>query len=103
MAWLEREPSGQFHIRFRIGSRKFRRSLKTKSESEAETRRVRLEETLRLVESGRLTVPANVDVATYLLSDGQLEQPLGVAFKKGPRMLPVAIVGARSLGVVFAP
>jgi integrase len=78
MAWLELEPSGQFHIRFRIGSRKFKRSLKTKNESEAETRRIRLEETLRLVESGRLTVPAKVDVATYLLSDGQLEQPLAV-------------------------
>ena len=78
MAWLEREPSGQFHVRFRIGSRKFKRSLKTKSESEAETRRVRLEETIQLVESGRLTVPAHVDLPTYLLSDGRLEQPLAV-------------------------
>ncbi len=78
MAWLEREPSGQFHIRFRISSRKFKRSLKTKNESEAETRRVRLEETIRLVESGRLTVPAKVDLPIYLLSDGQLKQPLAV-------------------------
>ena len=78
MAWLECEPSGQFHIRFRIGSRKFKRSLKTKNESEAETRRIRLEETLRLVESGRITVPANVDLPTYLLSDGRLEQSLAV-------------------------
>ncbi len=87
MAWLEREPSGQFHIRFRIGSRKFKRSLKTKNESEAETRRIRLEETLRLVESGRLTVPAKVDLATYLLSDGQLEQPLAVPDTVGLKSL----------------
>ena len=78
MAWLEREPSGHFHVRFRIGTRKFKRSLKTKSESAAETRRVRLEETIRLVESGRLTIPADVDVPTYLLSDGRLDQPLAV-------------------------
>ncbi len=58
MAWLEREPSGHFHIRFRLGERKFKRSLKTKIESEAETRRIRLEETIRLVESGRLTTPS---------------------------------------------
>ena len=78
MAWLEREPTGQFHVRFRIGSRKFKRSLKTKSESEAETRRVRLEETIRLVESGRITVPADVDLPTYLLSDGRLDHPMAV-------------------------
>ena len=49
MAWLEREPSGHFHVRFRIGTRKFKRSLKTKSESAAETRRVRLEGVLGLL------------------------------------------------------
>ncbi len=105
MAWLEREPSGQFHIRFRIGSRKFRRSLKTKNESEAETRRVRLEETIRLVESGRLTVPADVDLPTYLLSDGQLEKPmvvqntasLGDLFDEYTKSLPEGSMEANSL------
>ncbi len=105
MAWLEREPSGQFHVRFRIGSRKFKRSLKTKNESEAKTRRVRLEETVRLVESGRLTVPANVDLPTYLLSDGQFEQPLAVPntvrlgelFDKYTESLPEGSMEANSL------
>jgi len=105
MAWLEREPSGQFHIRFRIGSRKFKRSLKTKSEAEAETRRIRLEETIRLVRSGRLTVPADVDLPTFLLSDGRLEQPLaakctvslGDVFSEYIESLPEGSMEANSL------
>ncbi len=76
MAWLELTPSGHFHVRFRLRKRTFKRSLKTKVESDAETRRIRLEETIRLVEAGRLTIPEDVDVPTYLLSDGQLSQPL---------------------------
>lgn len=52
MAWLEQEASGNFHIAFRLGSKKFKRSLRTKDEREAEARRLRLEENYRLVESG---------------------------------------------------
>ena len=57
MAWLELERSGVYHIAFRLGDRKFKKSLRTKSEIETEARRHRLEENLRLVESGRLTIP----------------------------------------------
>src|SRR5439155_6427986 len=39
----------------------------------------RLEENLRLVERGRLSVPPGADLGLFLLSDGKLEQPVEVA------------------------
>jgi integrase len=73
MAWLEKKPSGQYHVAFRFGPRKIKKSLRTKDKKVAEARRCRLEENLRLVESGRLTVPEDADVARFLLSDGKLK------------------------------
>jgi len=72
MAWLELESSGRYHVAFRFGDRKFKRSLSTRSKGQAETRLARLEETIRLVESGRLEIPIDAEVATFLLSDGKL-------------------------------
>jgi integrase len=76
MAWLEREESGRYHVAFRFGNNKFKRSLKTDSETEAQTRLFRLEENIRLVESGRMTMPEGADAATFLLSDGKLERKI---------------------------
>ena len=73
MAWLQNDPSGNFHISFRFAGRKFKRSLKTKNETEAQTRLHRLEENIRLVESGRLELPDAADAPIFLLSDGKLE------------------------------
>ena len=72
MAWLQTDPSGNYHISFRFGGRRFKRSLRTKSRREAEARRVRIEENIRLVESGRLELPADIDIPSFLLSDGKL-------------------------------
>jgi integrase len=71
MASLENR-TGYWNVVFRFGGQKFNRSLKTKDEKEAEARKVRLEENLRLVESGRLHIPDGADIVTFLLSDGQL-------------------------------
>ena len=73
MAWLQTDPSGNIHLSFRFGGKKFKRSLKTQEQSKAEGRLHRLIENIRLVESGRLELPANADVATFLLSDGRLD------------------------------
>jgi len=78
MAWLEQKNSGTYHIIFRLGKQKLRRSLKTKSRKEAASRRSRIEENLRLVDSGRLTIPDDSDVVTFLLSDGKLNQPVSI-------------------------
>ena len=72
MSWLEQDKSQNFHVRFRFGGTKFRRSLRTKIRSKAESRLLRLDENIRLVESGRLQIPGGSDVATFLLSDGKL-------------------------------
>ncbi|MBB3209054.1 integrase [Rhodopirellula rubra] len=73
MAWLQTDPSGNIHLSFRFGGKKFKRSLKTQELSKAEGRLQRLIENIRLVESGRLEVPENADIAMFLLSDGRLD------------------------------
>jgi hypothetical protein len=72
MPWIERDPSGFYHVAFRFQRRRFRRSLKTLCRRDAEILSARLEENLRLVERGRLTLPRNVDPGTFLISDGKL-------------------------------
>lgn len=72
MAWLDRDPSGHFHVCFRLGERKFKRSLRTKNERTANGSCLRLEENVRLVESGRLEIPPGADIPAFLLSDGKL-------------------------------
>lgn len=74
MASLQQFPSGNFHITFDFGGKRFKRSLKTKDKREAVSRRARLEETLRLVELGRIEIPDSVDIPTFLLSDGKTNQ-----------------------------
>ena len=80
MAWLEHHrSSATFHVVFRLGGQRFRQSLRTADEQEANTRLSRLEETIRLVESGRLVLPEHADPAAFLLSDGKLNGKLQVA------------------------
>jgi integrase len=66
--------NGYFHISFRCAGQRFKRSLKTKSHSRAIARKARLEETIHLVECGRLHVPSDVDHAAFLLSDGKTNE-----------------------------
>lgn len=73
MAWIQQDPSGNFHISFRFGGRKFKRSLKTTVPKQAQLKKMRMEETIALVEAGRIVLPPNSDVPTFLLSEGKLE------------------------------
>ncbi len=67
MAWLERKPNGKYLIQFRFDGSKYARSLKTKSESQALARKTRLEETIRLVDTGRIEIPTDcADLAAFL-------------------------------------
>ena len=108
MAWLEQKTEGgTFHIRFRLGEEKFRRSLRTKDRREANTRCARVEENLRLVEAGRLVIPQEADVVTFLLSDGQLNGKLkpqkrvslGQLFAKYKESLPEGALETNSLRI----
>lgn len=89
MAWLEQHPtSGRFKICFRWGGRQFNKTVKTTSRSDAEAILIRLEENIGLVERGRLQLPPDADIATFLLSDGKLPQPPKV--ESPPRALTLA-------------
>lgn len=78
MAWLERRGK-RFRVVFRFQDQRFLAVLKTTDVKEAEACRGRVEENLRLVERGRLTVPDGADLGLFLLSDGKLEQPVSLA------------------------
>lgn len=76
MAGLEVR-NGRYNLILRYGGRRFVRSLKTNDETEAITRKTRVEENIRLIESGRLAIPQDADLLTFLLSDGRLsKQPV---------------------------
>lgn len=75
MASLRRDPeSGNFFIRFRHLGRSFNRSLKTPHEAEAQAIRGRIEETILLLERGRIEMPDDADPAQFILSDGKLDR-----------------------------
>ena len=72
MASLCRETSsGRFHIRFRYGGRAYRRSLSTRNKREANAVLSRVEETIRLLDRGRLEVPPSAEPGVFILSDGK--------------------------------
>ena len=52
MASLQQDPSGNYHICFRFGSNRFKRSLRTRNRRKAEAMSFRVEENIGLVESG---------------------------------------------------
>lgn len=63
MASLQQDPSGKFHVIFRFAGTRYKRSLKTAHRRQAQAACIRLEENVRLVESGRLELHDGADVA----------------------------------------
>ncbi len=76
MASLQTDPSGNYHVCFRLGGKRFKRSLHTTAEDQANNQLALLEENLRLVNRGKLAIPDGADVPTFLLSDGKINQPV---------------------------
>jgi len=79
MAWNELDASGYYFVCFRIGEKRFKRSLRTKSKKEADNLTARLEGNLLDVERGRLVIPDTSDPVTFLLSDGRVSVPISIA------------------------
>jgi integrase len=77
MAWLECV-NDNYVLCYRIGKKKFRRTLKTESKAEADDDLQQFEVNLRKVERGYLTIPKNADVVSFLLSGGHVTQPVAV-------------------------
>ncbi len=91
MAWLD-ERNGRYHLCFRFGGTKYKKSLKTGNKKQANQLLARVEENIALVERGRLSIPDEADVATFLLSDGKM------ANKPAPKSAPTA---PQTIGEVF--
>ena len=73
MASLEKdEASGFYRARFRFRGKSYKRSLKTRERRDARAGVARIDETIRLIESGRIELPPDADVATFIMSDGKL-------------------------------
>ena len=72
MASLETTPSGNYHVVFWFQGERYKRALRTKQRREADLRKARLEDTIHLVECGRIELPKDVDIPLFLLSDGKL-------------------------------
>jgi integrase len=66
------ELSGRYRIRFRYGGQPYKRSLKTRDVKEAQGILGRVEETIRLLERGRLDLPPGAEPGVFILSDGKL-------------------------------
>ena len=75
MAWLEQRGK-LFHLVFRIGGRKVKKSLKTANPNDAAAMAARIERRLALIDQGDLSIPPDADLMTFLLSDGRLERPV---------------------------
>jgi hypothetical protein len=77
MAGLEFR-GASYNVIVRFGGRRFVRSLRTCNETEAISRKLRIEENIKLIESGRLIFPDEADVMTFLMSDGKLAKKLKI-------------------------
>mgnify|MGYP003390237633 CR=1 FL=1 len=67
--------NARFLALFRFNGRQYQRALKTTQRKEALAQIARIEDIITLVERGRLAIPADVDPADFIVSDGRLTKP----------------------------
>ena len=72
MAWLETTKNGYYQIVFRFGGERYKRALGTQDGRLAHAQELRVHENIQLVRRGRLVLPDDADICTFLLSDGHL-------------------------------
>ncbi len=82
MAWIEQHGE-RFHVAFRIGDRRFKKTLKTADRRAADALAQRIDERLRLIEAGHIVLPDGADLVAYLMYDGRLEQTVSIEKKIG--------------------
>ena len=71
--WAD-ERSGNWVIGFVYGGKHFVRSCRTKTKTEANRTKAIVEETLQLLNTGRLTMPADANPGVWILSGGKLQE-----------------------------
>lgn len=67
--------SKRFLVVFRYNGRQFQRGLGTVTRKEAQAAAARVDETIKLIEHGRIEVPMDVDPAEFILSGGRISKP----------------------------
>ena len=71
MAWLEKNrPNGPFQLVVRYGTQRLKRSTRTSDAPRANEIALRVDRRLEMLERGELTLPDDVDLLTFLMSDG---------------------------------
>src|SRR4051794_13905921 len=75
MASLIIDPSGNYHLRFRLDGHSYKRSLDTKDQREAVARMARAEELIRLLKRRLVQVPDGVDPGEFIVTDGKVKAP----------------------------
>jgi integrase len=93
MAWPEfDEKSGYYRICFRYAGKRVKRSktLKITDEGKAHARCAAIEETIRLLDSGRIRVPDGVDPFDFIISGGRLTEAPKVAVRATPTIMTLA-------------
>lgn len=74
MASIHQRPNRTWHVSFRLGGRQFKPSLKTTNEKKARGRQVAIEETLDLIDSGRISLPEKAskrEIIEFVLTGGK--------------------------------
>lgn len=105
MAWLKQR-FGLYRVAFRHGGRKLHYSVGSDNQKEAKACMAGPQGNLRLVERGRLEVPAGADLAVFLVTDGKLnakpviDQPLTLAevFERYEAQPTSTVTACRSSG-----
>ncbi|MCA9078282.1 MAG: site-specific integrase [Planctomycetaceae bacterium] len=67
--------SGRYLVCFRYLGCQYQRSLKTTCKKVAQATASRVDDTIRLIEQGRIVIPLKIDPADFILSDGRLTVP----------------------------
>ena len=87
MSSLQKDPSGNFHICFRFGGRRFKRSLKTKSGKKASASLAKLDERIWMIENDHLEIPSDAGIADFLIHGNDSQRKIAVASAPKQRRL----------------
>ena len=73
MAWLDKRGQN-YRLVFQVGGQIFKRSLGTSDRREAEGLVALVERRIKMVGKGELTVPEDIDLPTFLVTDGKAKK-----------------------------
>ena len=82
----EDERTGNWILMFRIGGRQFRRSCETTSKKDATNVKARVEDTIKLLKLGRISIPPHADPGVWVMTESKLNAKLKLVAGKPLRL-----------------